>query len=85
MVLIAANLRGIAHIWSEQYQTSGYNYVLRWEDMRAAIVRQFKPEDYKQRVSLQFAELVQGRKSIIDYTISIVWLLNLSFLGMKML
>ena len=65
---IAAKLRGIARIWWEQYQRSGYNYVARWEDMRGALVRQFKPADYKQRASLRFTELVQGSKSVADYT-----------------
>ncbi|KAL8105348.1 hypothetical protein AgCh_029224 [Apium graveolens] len=62
VVFIAAKLRGIARIWWEQHQRSGYHHVARWEDMRAALVRGFKPADYKQRASLQFTELVQGSK-----------------------
>lgn len=36
--------------------------------MKAALTRRFVPSDYKQRAYLQLTELVQGRKSIAEYT-----------------
>lgn len=56
VIFIAAKFKEIARSLWERYQRSGYSHVARWEDIRATLVRRFKPTDYEQCVSLSLCK-----------------------------
>ena len=63
-----AKLKGTARVWWEKYQQTHLAVIRTWEDMKMALTRFFVPPNYKQRVHLQFVELVQGSLTVEEYT-----------------
>ena len=58
------NAKGAASVWWAKFQQTHYATIISWEDMKIAMTRYFVPDNYKQRVHLQFTQLVQGSMSI---------------------
>ncbi|KAM5575250.1 hypothetical protein ABKV19_014275 [Rosa sericea] len=63
-----AKLKGTARVWWEKYQQTHFAVTRTWEDMKMTLTLFFVPPNYKQRVHLQFVELVQGSLSVEEYT-----------------
>ncbi|PRQ55245.1 putative retrotransposon gag domain-containing protein [Rosa chinensis] len=63
-----AKLKGTTRVWWEKYQQTHFAVTRTWEDIKMTLTRFFVPPNYKQRVHLQFVELVQGSLSVEEYT-----------------
>lgn len=52
----------------DTYSRMTYGGLTTWDDMKAAMNKRFKPNDYRLRAHIQLTQLKQGNMSLEEYT-----------------